>query len=541
MTTRRAQVVGQPHAQRQFLEGIHIVADLLAPTLGPLGGNVAGSTNANTKYELFDDAGTVVRRLLSLGTPQADIGAMLMRNMVWRLQQRFGDGGTTAAVLARALTVRGARLQAAGINAMELARGLQVATTAAVAALRAQTQPLAGEVDLARLAYAVTGDRALSAVLGELRALLGPEGHVQIEKLVAPYLERRYIAGAHFKAQIASMYFYTDTAQRHAVLTAPAIALVDEPLQSAEAAVALMEAALTRGAKALLILAPEISGTALHLLVTNQQAPADKRKLLLLGARLAASVGERSAQFTDIGVLTGAALLGQGRLRSVRSVRPDDLGTAVRVELAREALTLFAHESFSATIRAEAASVQTRLTTMALNDEERPVLTRRLATLTGGIGELKIGAHSELERTLLFDKATRALHVLTAAQRGGVVAGGGAAFVHALPALRDLPLQGDQAAGAALLAACLDAPLRQIAHNAGVDAPRLIAQRVADAGAPAAFDAYTHALVDGPACGVVDATEVVIGILVNAVGCAHMALTTDTIVYHRAPEQSMNP
>ena len=538
---RRAQVVGHPHAQRQFLTGIQTVADLLAPTLGPLGGHVAGSANANARYELFDDAGTVVRRLLSLGTPQADIGAMLMRNMIWRMQQRFGDGGSTAAVLARALAVRGVRLQAAGINPMELARGLQSATATAVAAIKVQAQPISSEVELARLAYTVTGHQPLSAVLGEMRFLLGAEGHIQIDKLVAPYLERRYIAGAHFKAQISSMYFYTDTARRSAVLTAAAVAIVDEPLQSAEAALALLEAALAVDAKTLLILAPEISGPALNLLVTNQQAPPEKRKLALLGVKLTATTNERGAQLTDIGVLTGAALLGQGRLRSVQSVRGEDLGRAARVEFAHEGLTLVAQDAHRADIRAEAAAVQARLAAMEPTDADRPELTRRLATLTGGVGELKIGANSQLERTMLFDTATRALHVLTAAQRSGVVAGGGAAFIHALPALDALPLAGDQAAGARLLAESLDAPLRQIAHNAGVDSSAVIAQRVADAGAPMTFDAYSHALVDGPAQGVVDATEVVIGILLNAVSCALMALTTDTIVYHRAPEQSLNP
>jgi chaperonin GroEL len=122
-----------------------------------------------------------------------------------------------------------------------------------------------------------------------------------------------------------------------------------------------------------------------------------------------------------------------------------------------------------------------------------------------------------------------------------VVAGGGAALLHALSALEDLPLNGDQRAGATLLAECLDAPLRQIAHNAGVDSPIVIAHRVAEAGAPMTFDAFDHAIVDGPAHGVVDAAEVVIGTLRNAVSCALMALTTDTIVYHRAPEQSLNP
>ncbi|MGL4647829.1 MAG: TCP-1/cpn60 chaperonin family protein, partial [Caldilineaceae bacterium] len=243
----RAQVVSQPHAHRDFLKGIHTLADLLAPTLGPLGGRVAGSVNENSRHELWEGSGTIVRRVMSLGRPDSDIGAMLLRNMVWRLEQRVGDGGATAAVLARRIAARGVRLIAAGVNAMELARGLQVATDVALTAIRAQSRPVTDEDSLSQMALAVTGERDLSVLLGEIRFLLGAEGHVRLEKLVAPYLARHYVAGAHITAQIASMYLYTDVATRTALLTDAAVALVEEPLITHEAALALCEAALAAG------------------------------------------------------------------------------------------------------------------------------------------------------------------------------------------------------------------------------------------------------------------------------------------------------
>lgn len=541
MPSRFAHVVGQPEAHRHFLSGINAVADLLAPTLGPLGGRVAGSSTSMNRLEVWDDAGTTVRRLISLGNPQADVGAMLLRNMVWRMEQRVGDGGTAAAVLARALTRRGMRLLAAGVNAVELGRGLRQASETVVAALRAQAYPIDCEDALSQLALTVTGNPELSSVLGELRFLLGPEGHVLVEKYVAPWLERRYISGAHFASQIASMYFYNDRARRAAVLTAPAVALLDEPLTSSEAALALLEATLQRESSALLILAPEVSGQALNLLVTNQQAPADKRKLTILAAKLTALVDERNTQLADLAALTNAAILGNGRSSPVSRVRVADLGDARRVEFAHEALTVITHDAHRASLRREAEAVQARLAALPFDDTERPALTRRLATLTGGIGELKVGAASEAERALLFETATRTLRVLTSAQRTGVVPGAGAALIHAIPAVQAIQVDGDAAYGVRLLAEALPAILQQIARNAGVDHPAGVAHKVAEAGPPTTWDALSGRIVDAQAAGIVDGADITIAILVNAVSCALMALTTDVIVYHAKPKTSMEP
>lgn len=534
-------MVGQPDAQRQFLTGIHMVADLLAPTLGPLGGHVAGSSNSNTRYELWDDAATAVRRLISLGRPQADVGAMLMRNTIWQMEQRVGDGGATVAVLARALSASGVRLLAAGINAMAVARGMRAAAEAARGAILAQARPVAGEDALSFLAYSATHQRELSTVLGEMRYLLGPDGPIQIDKLVAPYLERRYIAGAHFSAQIASLYFYTEPAQRVAVLAGPAVALVDEPLRTTEAALALVEAALARGAKSLLVVAPEVSGVALNLLVSNQQRPADKRPLAILACRLKAAPKDQSQQLMDLGVMTGAVQLGVGHGRSLQAARPEDLGLAERAEYAHDGLTLVAQESRRDAIRREAEALQGYLASVPLDDPDRPMLAQRLATLTGGVGELKIGAHSQLERAMLFDTATRGLKVLAQAQRTGVVAGGGGALVHAIPAVRALDLDDEARAGAAVVADALAAPLKQIARNAGVEHPAAIAARVAEAGPPATFDVYSGTMVDAHQAGVLDSAAVAAAALSGAVSCALMALTTDVIVYHRNPQQSFEP
>jgi chaperonin GroEL len=542
----RAQVVSQPQAHRDFLKGIHAMANLLAPTVGPLGGRVAGSVNDNSRHELWEGSGTVVRRVISLGSADADVGAMLVRNMVWRLEQRVGDGGATAVLLTRRLAERGVRLLAAGINAMELARGMRIATEVALDAIRAQSRPVVDEDQLAHMALAVTGERELSALLGEIRYMLGAEGHVQIEKLVAPWLARHYIAGAHVGAQIASMYLYTDVAARSAVHTQSAVALLDEPLTSGEAALALAEAALAGGATSLLVIAPEISGAALNLLVSNQTQPPEKRRLGLLAVKLKATGGERADQVADLAALTGATLLGSAQGRSPLRARAQDLGRALRLEFVNDGLAILPLPERRQSVRQEAEAIGQRLALLPFNAHERPALVRRLATMTGGLAVLKVGASSERERARLHATAERALKVLTAAQRGGAVPGGGAALVHAAPAVRALAadstrLAGDQAFGARLLAESLDAPMAQIARNAGVDHPAAVVARVAEAGAPWAWDAHTGAVVDAHTSGLLDATEVTTAVLSGAVSAALMALTTDTIVYHRNPQQSLEP
>ncbi len=541
---RRAQVTNQPQVHRDLMLGINQVANLLAPTLGPMGGHVAGSANDNTRFEMWDDAGTTVRRLLELGTPQEDIGAMLMRSMIYRLEQRIGDGGSTAAVLTREITAQGVRLITAGINAMDVAKGLRAGREAAVAALRAQAMPAGDEDLLSRVAYSACHDAPLAALLGEIRSLLGAEGYVSIEKYVAPYLERRYVNGAHFAAKITSMHFYSDSVRRTATLAAPAVAVLDEGLSQQQDAVALLEAALRMDAKSLLIVAQDVTGAALNLLVANNTQPADKRKVAIVAVKLSAASTERADQLRDLCALTGATLLGRLQQTGTGNATPDHFGSATRVEWANNGLSVITPDSQRAEVREEADRVRERLATLDFDDKDRPALARRLGVLTGGIAELKIGAYSTFGRDALFGVATRTLRLLSAAQRGGVIAGGGAGYIHATasltranPALQEL--SDDSFAAVTMLSNALSAPLATIARNAGNENPRAVVFRVGERGAPYAWDAYSQQVVESTSAGVLDATEVAETVLASAISCALMALTTDVIVYHRKPKQNV--
>lgn len=517
---------------------------MLATTLGPNGGPVLSYDGTRRKVEVIDDAATTLRRIISLGRPDLDVGAMLARGVIWRLEQQVGDGGTTAIVLMRALVDEGMRQVTASANAMRLIEGMRRGTAIAIEALRAQSRPVTGERSLASVARTVMQDDELAAVLGELSYLLGVNGHMQIESYVAPYLERQYLGGAHYGAEIGSMYFFSEPERKRTVLTAPAVALLDKPLNAAEQALALLEAAVKAGHKALLIVAPDTAGAALNLLVANQMQPPDKRKVAILAVKPKAVGDERRFALQDLAAMTGAAVLGEIGERLARSARPEDLGLAQRVEYADKNLVVTMDGSRRSIIEEQIADLSHRLAALPYDDEERPLLTRRLAALTGGIGILKIGAYHQPARDLRRAQAERAWKVLSSVQRGGVVAGGGASLLHCQSAVLAAAAQEsevDCALGMRVLAQSLAAPQRQILTNAGLAAPAIQLHQLAELGAPAAFDVRTNAIVDAHDSGLLDAADVMAAVLQSAVSGATMALSTDAIVYHRKPQQSFNP
>ncbi|MEM7534425.1 MAG: TCP-1/cpn60 chaperonin family protein [Chloroflexota bacterium] len=549
------QVVGQPTTHQHFSYGINRMADLLAPTLGPTGGVVVNhQPSTSNKIEFLDDSATIVRRILSLGSPQHDVGAMVMRNLIWRVGQTVGDGGTVAAILARAIYNESRRMVAAGANSVRVTSGINKAVDVAIASLREQAKVVDSENDLVSVARTIIGEDALSAMVGEMSFLLGPDAHVVVEKYVAPYLQRRYVAGSHYKADILSMYFYTQAEQKKTVLSAPAIALTEDRLSTVEEVLPLMEAAIRRGFKSLVIVAMDVKAEALGMLVSNNQLPEDKKKLDLLAVKLKDVGDERRWALQDLALMTGATVLGNDMDRKTTLAVDSDLGEAQRAEYFNKAFVVVSNPSARAAIQQEVTMLRNYVTTLRLDEEDRPKIVKRLGRLTGGIGELKVGANSKLERQLMHDNAERAFKVLSAAQYNGVIAGGGGGYLHCLPALQALidtgtspslngsgPIMDDEVFGVQVVMQALQEPMRQILVNTGVSSPAVYIQRVQDAGGAATFDAMSGEVVDAFEGGVLDVTDVSVTSLKTAASGATMALSTDAIVYHKKPEQSLEP
>lgn len=541
----RPQVVGQPTTSQHFKTGINKIADLLAPTLGPTGGHVASQRDTGMKVELLDDAATIVRRILSIGTPQDDIGAMVMRSLIWRVSQRAGDGGAMAAVLAREFFNQGLRLVAAGVNSVRLERGVEQGVKIAIGALREQAHQVHTEDDLSAVALSLTKDRDLSLVLGEMSYLLGPDPRVIVEKYVAPYLEREYINGAHYKAKISSMYFYTDAKRKRAVIADPAVALVNERLDDAEQVVPLMEGAIQQGKKALLLIVKDVVNDALGLLVSNHQLKKEKKKLDVLSVKLSEIGDEMRWSWADLATMTGATILGPEYDRGALHAEATDLGSAQRAEYANEGIVIVAPKASRDAIQEEVSRLRHLIVETPLDDEERPKYVKRLSTLTGGIGRLKIGSSSKLEREILYQQSQRAFNVLSSAQRNGIVPGGGAGLLFCAKAVEQSVTANGASEeillGVKLVADVLAAPVRQIVKNAGLEEPSVIVDRILTAGPPNTYDALQNRVGNAFEFGVLDVVDVLATTLSTAASGAMMALSTDAIVYHKKPEQSLKP
>lgn len=536
---RRPAIAGPEVSQRHFKAGIDAIANLLAPTLGPVGGVVVNDRDGNRMPELLDDSATAVRRILGLGDPRLDIGAMLMRNLVWKVTGRVGDGGALTAILTQAIFSEALRMTSAGASPVWISNGVRAAVDAVIDYLRAEARPIANEDELTAVAYTIVKERPLAAIVGEMSYLLGADARVNVDKFVAPYLERVYHPGANYEAQIASYLLYTDASRKRAIQTECAVALSEAPLTTAEDVVALIEGALANGKKALVIVAHSFKDTALHTLVVNHQA--EKRKLALVGATLKAVGDERRAALDDLSLLTGATVLGRGFTPSPASAKATDLGSAMRVELDAKILQILPEQARTLDAQTRIEEIRGQLNELPQDDGERAKLVKRLAALSGGMGVLKVGASTKTERSVRASNAERALKVLSAAQKSGVVPGSGAALIHALDRLPAANLKEEEMLGVEVARRALQAPLRQIAHNAKSASPAGVVERVRAAGPNAAYDALTDQVVDAHDAGVLDVTDVLIAVLQTAASGALMALSTDTIVYHRKPKESLEP
>ena len=561
----KPKVVEQPNTTKHLTKGINAMADLLAPTLGPIGGLVANQRDFQRKPELLDDSATTMRRILNLGDPRADVGAMLMRSMVWRVVQRAGDGGATAALLSRALYQEAVRMMAAGANAMRLAKGVNLGVEAAIKSLQAQARSVAHENDLANIALTVIHDPSLAAVLGEMSYLLGPDAHVTIEKYVAPYLQQFYHAGATIRAQIASMYLYTDQSIKSAIASNGGLVLIDGKLDTVEDAVAVLQAANDAGVKSLTIVAGQFSDAVIGLLVSNsrqgelakkanrngtngngangngKEKEAESKRPVIIAAKPKDVGDARRAVFDDLALATGGEVLGRAWSRKVSQIRASDIGRIERAEVSTELLMIVPENQHNEAVQARCAELRAQLSRMTLDDEDRKLVVQRLAWLNGGMGVLKIGTESKLDREVRAQNAERTLKVLSAAQHTGMVPGGGAAYFHAIPALDELEADDDVRFGVQIVQRALEAPLRQILDNAHVPSSSVVMDQIRQAGPTATYHVIDAQVVDAYEGGVLDVAGVLTTVLQTAASAALMALTTDTIVYHKNPKQATAP
>ncbi|GAB4454762.1 MAG: chaperonin GroEL [Anaerolineae bacterium] len=529
-------VIHSPAAETGLLRGFNKMAGVLAVTLGPTQGTVLSQSNTGGKPEILSDSATIARRLMQLPDRAEDVGAMLLRNLVWRMHLKAGDGCATAAVLAQSILEQGHRYKVAGANPMLLQRGIKRAAAAAIEALGAMSRPVTDEDDLTRVAETVTGEPELSLILGEIFDLIGPDGYVTIEDFVAPYLERDYQEGGRFKGRLVSPYLISETATRRGVLSGGPVALYAGEVSSVEDVQPLLELAAGSD-KQVTLIAHEIKGIALNMLVANHQ----QKRLKIIAAELRRPATPRATDFEDLAALTGATVLSPELGQRLQHITAADLGRARRVEADADSVVVLGQPAQAAVVRQQIETLQARLAGLEPDDEAAEELRFRMARLSGHVATLKLGAHTKAGRDAIRQKATKGLRSLPLALREGVAPGGGVAYLDCIPAARQVAATGEEAWGVDILARALEAPFRRIVANAGKHDPAVKLAEARRMGPGCGCDALSGETVDMADAGILDATGVLRLALETAVSGAAIALTTEALVLKRNPQQSMEP
>ena len=538
---RKPAVVTQPRTYRALQRGINTLANAVRPTLGPLPRLVMmEALRRHDRPEILDNAATIARRIIEIRPRGRDVGAMLLRHALWRMQVEAGDGGATMAVMYQALMNEGIRyLTQAGANAMLLRGGLEKALPAVLAHLDGQAAPLEGQAAIAAMARGMCqGDDELADLLGEIFDIVGPDGLIVVEKWQKAGLEREYIEGTYWHLSgWWSRWLVTDSISRRALFEDAALLISDLKLTRPEQVVPVLEKCAQAGVKKLVIIAAEMSDSVIGLLVKNNKA----KTIETLAVRTP-RVGEleRVASMEDIALLAGGRAFYAKANETLDDFDVADLGRARRAWATESLFGIYGGKGDPRRLRAHVADLRRRLKLAELESEQRD-LQQRIGRASGGTAILRIGGLTESQIEARKALAERAVTSLRSAVQSGVVAGGGAALLSARAALADLPANNDEEATAyRLLARLLEEPMRTIARNAGA-VPDVILEKAKDCPPGTGYDARAQRLTDMRAAGIQDALVVVKKALEIAVKGAAMSLTTDVIVHHREPKESVEP
>ena len=513
-------------ARKALCAGIDMLADTVKITLGPKGRNVV----LDKKYgaPVITNDGVTIAKEIELKDAFENMGAQLVKEVATKTNDAAGDGTTTATVLAQAMVTEGMKNVAAGANPMDIRRGMSKAVAAAVDAIKAHSQKVNGTNDIARVGTISAGDPEIGRLIAEAMEKVTADGVITIEENKATaetYSE--IVEGMQFDRGYLSPYMVTDTDKMEAVLDDAVVLITDRKISVIQDLLPLLEQIVQNGMK-LLIIAEDIEGEALSTLIVNRL-----RGTFTVVAVKAPGFGDRRKEMLqDIATLTGGTVISADLGYELKDASLQMLGRARQVKVTKENTTIVGGYGDKEAIHSRVAQIRNQIEA-ATSDFDREKLQERLAKLAGGVAVIKVGAATEVE---MKDKKLRiedALNATKAAVEEGVVAGGGTAPINAIPAVKELcgSLEGDEKTGARIVLKALEAPLRQIAENAGLEGSVII-DKIVSAGKPNyGFDAQKEVFVDDMiAAGIVDPTKVTRSALENAASVAEMVLTTESLV-----------
>jgi len=513
-------------ARKALCAGIDQLADTVKVTLGPKGRNVVLAKKFGSP--LITNDGVTIAKEIELKDEFENMGAQLVREVATKTNDAAGDGTTTATVLAQALVTEGMKNVTAGANPMDIKRGMQKAVNAAVEAVKANSQKVNGSKDIARVGTVSAGDAQIGQLIADAMEKVTADGVITIEEnktTAETYTE--VVEGMQFDRGYVTPYMVTDTEKMETVYDDCSVLITDKKISVFQDIVPLLEQVIQSGRK-LLIIAEDVEGDALSNLIINRL-----RGGLNVVAVKAPGFGDRRKEMLqDIAILTGGTVVSSDLGYELKDATMQLLGTARQVKVTKENTTIVGGNGDKQAIADRVAQIRSQITT-ATSDFDREKLQERLAKMAGGVAVIKVGAATEVE---MKDKKLRiedALNATKAAVEEGIVAGGGTATINAIPAVDKVvaELEGDERTGAKIVRKALEAPLRQIAANAGLEGSVIIDNILKANKANYGFDAQKEEYVDDMIeAGIVDPTKVTRSALENAASVAAMVLTTESLV-----------
>ena len=515
-------------ARHAMLKGVNTLANVVRVTLGPKGRNVI----LGKKYgaPVITKDGVTVAREIDLQDKYENMGAQMVREVAVRTNDTAGDGTTTATVLAQAIFREGLKNVTAGANPMDLQRGIQIATEAAVAELERMSKKVKGKEELANVAsVSANNDRQIGKLISEAMDKVGKDGVVTVEESRTLQTELEFVEGMQFDRGYLSPYFITNPDRMEALLEEPLILLHEKKIAAMRDLLPILEQTAGSG-RSILIIAEDIEGDALATLVVNKL-----RGTVKACAVKAPAFGDRrKAILDDIAVLTGGRVITEDLGIKLESVQIPDLGSAKRVIVDKDSTTIVEGAGDPNGIQGRVATIRRQIEETT-SDYDREKLQERLAKLAGGVAVVKVGAPTETAMKEIKTRVEDALNATKAAAQEGIVVGGGVALMRAAKALDKLTVEDqDVQTGIRIVRRALEEPLRRIAENAGVDGA-IVVGKVEEAKGAKGFNAVTGEFEDLIAAGIIDPTKVVRTALQNAASIAGLILTTDAAVTD-APE-----
>ena len=518
------QIIYGEEARKALQRGVDQLADTVKITLGPKGRNVVLGKKFGAP--LITNDGVTIAKEIELEDPFENMGAQLIREVSTKTNDVAGDGTTSATVLAQAMIREGLKNLAAGANPMVMRRGIQKATEAAVDAIRTNSQPVSGSGDIARVGAISSSDEHIGKLIAEAMEKVSQNGVITVEESKTAETYSEVVEGMQFDRGYVTPYMVTDNDKMEAVIDDALILITDKKISNIQEILPVLEAVLNAGKK-LVIIADDIEGEALATIILNKL-----RGTFTCVCVKAPGFGDRRKEMLqDIAILTGGQVISTDLGMELKDTTLAQLGRARQVKVTKETTTIVEGAGAKDDIQGRIAQIRAQIeTTTSEYDKEK--LQERLAKLSGGVAVIKVGAATETEMKEKKLRIEDALNATRAAVEEGIVAGGGTAYVNAVPAVEKLisEVEGDEKTGVQIIVKALQEPVRQIAANAGIDGSVVLEKIKTSGKVGYGFDAYKEVYCDMISAGIVDPAKVTRSALENAASVSAMVLTTESLV-----------